>query len=120
MLEFHLEMIEIYAFDLVRDIHVQAGLRGIRTILTLTDNWPDYGGVEYYIPWSPTAQSRNDFFTDPIVKDIYKTYFFNIATRVNSITNVQYRNDPRIFCWELINEPRIPGPGTHLLEFSDA
>lgn len=85
-------------------------MRGIRTILTLTDNWPDYGGVEYYIPWSPTAQSRNDFFTDPIVKDIYKTYFFNIATRVNSITNVEYRNDPRIFCWELINEPRIPGP----------
>lgn len=29
-----------------------------------------------------------------------------VLTRVNSITKVEYRNDPTIFGWELINEPR--------------
>ena len=29
-----------------------------------------------------------------------------MLTRVNSITKVEYRHDPVIFGWELINEPR--------------
>jgi endo-1,4-beta-mannosidase len=29
-----------------------------------------------------------------------------VLTRVNSITKVEYRDDPAIFGWELINEPR--------------
>lgn len=29
-----------------------------------------------------------------------------LLTRKNSITGVEYRNDPTIFAWELINEPR--------------
>jgi len=29
-----------------------------------------------------------------------------VLTRVNSITKVEYRNDPTILGWELINEPR--------------
>ena len=88
---------------------VQAGLRGIRTLLTLTDNWDHYGGIDWYLPWSSTAYSHNDFFTDYTIKDIYKAYFYNLATRVNTYTGVEYRNDPRIFCWELINEPRLSG-----------
>jgi hypothetical protein len=30
------------------------------------------------------------------------------VTRVNSVTGVAYRDDPTIFAWELINEPRVP------------
>jgi hypothetical protein len=29
----------------------------------------------------------------------------SILTRRNSITGIEYRNDPTIFAWELINEP---------------
>ncbi|MBA0556766.1 hypothetical protein Golob_026843, partial [Gossypium lobatum] len=29
-----------------------------------------------------------------------------VLTRKNTITGIQYRNDPTIFAWELINEPR--------------
>lgn len=32
--------------------------------------------------------------------------FQTILTRKNSITGIQYRDDPAIFGWELINEPR--------------
>ena len=27
---------------------------------------------------------------------------------MNTITGVSYRDDPTIFAWELINEPRVP------------
>lgn len=29
-----------------------------------------------------------------------------LLTRKNSVTGIEYRNDPTIFAWELINEPR--------------
>ena len=29
-----------------------------------------------------------------------------VLTRKNTITGIEYRNDPIIFGWELINEPR--------------
>jgi endo-1,4-beta-mannosidase len=29
-------------------------------------------------------------------------------TRINSITNEAYKDDPTILAWELINEPRCP------------
>ncbi|TYI46013.1 hypothetical protein E1A91_D13G076900v1 [Gossypium mustelinum] len=32
--------------------------------------------------------------------------FQTVLTRKNTITGIEYRNDPTIFAWELINEPR--------------
>lgn len=31
-----------------------------------------------------------------------------MLNRVNTITNMTYKDDPTIFAWELINEPRCP------------
>lgn len=32
--------------------------------------------------------------------------FQTVLTRKNSLTGIEYRDDPTIFGWELINEPR--------------
>ena len=39
---------------------------------------------------------------------IYKAYVKKMATRVNTFTGVMYKNDPTIFAWDLLNEPRYP------------
>jgi mannan endo-1,4-beta-mannosidase len=35
-----------------------------------------------------------------------------VLTRVNAYTGIPYRDDPTIFSWELLNEPRLPSEGT--------
>ncbi|XXG40047.1 hypothetical protein AAC387_Pa01g0855 [Persea americana] len=82
----------------------------IRLILSLTNNWAAYGGKAQYVKWGKAAglnvSSDDDFFSDPTLKSYYKAHVEKILTRVNTFTNVTYKDDPTIFAWELMNEPR--------------
>ncbi len=78
--------------------------RGIRLILTLTNNWPDFGGMPQYVQWlGLDAKHKNSFYSDPRCKEMYKNWVRQIVTR--------YRNEPAILAWELANEPRCEGHG---------
>ncbi|KAH9534525.1 hypothetical protein CY35_17G009700 [Sphagnum magellanicum] len=105
---------------------------GVRLLLSLVNNWEDYGGKAQYVAWARKAgqdvSSADDFFTNPTCHQYYKDHVTAVLTRVNTFTQVQYCNDPTIFAWELMNEPKcqadpsgdtlqIGGPGT-LAEFS--
>lgn len=50
------------------------------------------------------------FFSLPSLLYVFSlqsiSLFQTVLTRKNTITGVEYRNDPTIFAWELINEPR--------------
>jgi len=52
------------------------------------------------------SASNDSFFFNPSIRSNFKNYIKSILTRRNSITGIEYRNDPTIFAWELINEPR--------------
>lgn len=54
----------------------------------------------------PAGSSIEDFYTDERVKLIYRHNVCRLVNRVNSLTGVKYRDDPTIFSWDLINEPR--------------
>lgn len=86
----------------------EAQKRGIRLILTLTNNWIEFGGVASYVK-AYNGQYHDEFFVNENMKNAYKTWVQAVVTRVNSITNVQYKNDATIMSWELINEIRCKG-----------
>ncbi|MQA85680.1 MAG: cellulase family glycosylhydrolase [Streptosporangiales bacterium] len=83
----------------------KANETGIKLIMVLTNNWPDFGGMDQYVTWHG-LQYHDQFYTDPGIRQNYKDWIATLVNRVNSITGVRYRDDPAIFSWELANEPR--------------
>ncbi|CAD5173361.1 unnamed protein product [Musa acuminata subsp. malaccensis] len=83
---------------------------GIRLILSLANNYDTFGGKKQYVQWARNQgqyiASDDEFFTNPVVGGFYKNHVKTVLTRVNSITGVAYKDDPTIFAWELMNEPR--------------
>ncbi|KXN89954.1 putative mannan endo-1,4-beta-mannosidase A [Leucoagaricus sp. SymC.cos] len=79
-----------------------AGKYGIKLILTFTNNWVGYGGMELYINWIAGAGNTHDvFYTDKRIIASYQRYVQTIVNR--------YKDSPSIFAWELMNEARCLG-----------
>ncbi|KXZ55054.1 hypothetical protein GPECTOR_3g212 [Gonium pectorale] len=78
-----------------------------RLILTLTNYWPDYGGMPQYVRQHPTEL----FYTDPQCQAWFRRMAAAVVGRVSTVTGIPYASDPTILAWELANEPRCEGPG---------
>ncbi|XP_077219646.1 mannan endo-1,4-beta-mannosidase 4-like [Tasmannia lanceolata] len=82
---------------------------GVHLILSLVNNYPDFGGRKQYVQWAreqgQSLSSDDAFYTNPVVKGYYKNHVKTVLTRINSITKIAYKDDPTIFAWELMNEP---------------
>jgi len=83
-----------------------AAAHGLHLIVTLTNNWNNYGGMDVYVSeLAPNAGGYHDiFYTDPTIQAAYKTYVSAWLTR--------YGSNPTIMSWELANEPRCAGSTT--------
>ncbi|KAI3684876.1 hypothetical protein L6452_34103 [Arctium lappa] len=85
---------------------------GVKLILSLVNNFDDYGGKIQYVEWAKQQgqqiHNEDGFFTNPMVKAFYKNHIKAVLTRRNTITGVVYKNDSMIMAWELMNEPRCP------------
>jgi mannan endo-1,4-beta-mannosidase len=92
----------------------EAHRRGLRLIITLANNWPDYGGVWQYLRWAGYDTDeygvKVHFFTDPRIRAWYRAHLERLLTRRNTVTGVLYRDDPTIFAWELMNESTLASP----------
>ncbi|KAL3622443.1 hypothetical protein CASFOL_033854 [Castilleja foliolosa] len=88
----------------------EAKKHGLYLILSLVNNWNDYGGKKQYVQWAKdqgqSLTNDDDFFTSNITKGYYKYHVKSVLTRVNSINGVAYKDDLTILGWELMNEPR--------------
>ncbi|KAH1128107.1 hypothetical protein GYH30_016598 [Glycine max] len=99
------------AFKALDYVIAEARQHGIRLLLSLVNNLHAYGGKTQYVKWAwqegvGLSSSNDSFFFDPSIRSYFKNYVKTILTRKNTITGIEYRNDPTIFGWELINEPR--------------
>ncbi|KAJ7021392.1 glycoside hydrolase, partial [Mycena alexandri] len=82
-----------------------AKAHGIRLIISLTNNWSDFGGMDVYTAQIlGSGQPHDLFYTNPTVIAAFKTYVQAVVTR--------YANEPTILGWELANEPRCAGSNT--------
>ncbi|MEA2700818.1 MAG: mannan endo,4-beta-mannosidase [Myxococcales bacterium] len=88
----------------------EAKKRGIRLIIPLVNNWGEYGGLPAYAAWATqtlgSPYTHDDFFTTPQMKQWWKDYAFMLVNRVNTFTQVAYKDEPTIMAWEVGNELR--------------
>jgi len=79
---------------------------GVRLVLTLSNNWTDFGGIDQYLRWVGGGLVHDDFYRDERLRTLFRKYIRQVLNRVNSLTGVAYKDDPTIMIWELMNEPR--------------
>jgi mannan endo-1,4-beta-mannosidase len=97
------------AYEQLDRVIAEAGKRGLRLIITLSNRWKDYGGIPMYLRWAGHVDVESygysdRFFTDPKCKAWFAEHVRRIVGRTNSITKVPYKDDPTIMAWELQNE----------------
>ncbi|KAL5997650.1 Mannan endo-1,4-beta-mannosidase 2 [Asimina triloba] len=100
-----------HVFKALDRVIAEARRHNIRLILSLVNNLQAYGGKIQYVKWAldeniGLSSSNDSFFFDPSIRRYFKAYLKTMLTRKNSITGIEYRDDPTIFAWELMNEPR--------------
>ncbi|KAL6636595.1 hypothetical protein ACP70R_024167 [Stipagrostis hirtigluma subsp. patula] len=88
----------------------EARRHGVYLLLCLANNFDNFGGKRQYVRWARDAgqdlATDDDFFNSTVVMGYYKNHVKTVLTRVNTFTGVAYKDDPAIFGWELMNEPR--------------
>ena len=92
---------------------LEARRAGVRVILTLSNNWADYGGVPMYLRWLvlPAEGMGNEaFYLDERAQALFGAHVGRIVNRVSSLTGIRYSDDPTILAWELMNESTIDTP----------
>ena len=102
------------AFDSLDYAICKAGQLGIRLVLALVNNWPDYGGMAQYVTWFlglpddsyGAAVNHDMFYSTQSIQDCYRAYVRHVLTRLNPYTGLSYNEDPAIMTFELANEPR--------------
>lgn len=89
-----------------------ASRHGIRVIPTFENYWSAYGGIGTILNWNGLSSgdpANGQFFDPSVCPGCLADYEFEVdyaINRVNHYTGVAYKDDPTIFSWELMNEPR--------------
>ncbi|KAI3438259.1 hypothetical protein D9Q98_000695 [Chlorella vulgaris] len=97
----------------------EAQKRGIRVLLVLTDYFSDgAGGPKQYLQFAGVDVTcggsaavdcdslKAQFYSNTAAQNLYKAYVTTLTNRVNSINGRLYKQDPTIWGWDLMNEPR--------------
>lgn len=98
------------SFVLLDQVLAEARQVGVRVILTLSNNWKDYGGAPMYLRWaglSSDGLGLEEFYRNEQTRAFFRAHLSRMLDRKNSITGVRYVDDPTIFAWELMNESTV-------------
>ena len=82
----------------------------VRLIIPFVDEWTYWGGIGEYASFR--GLEGDDFWTDDQVREDYWDTVEFLLTRINTVTGVEYRDDPTILAWETGNELFAPSEWT--------
>ena len=92
------------AFDSLDYAIHKAGQLGLRLVLALTNNWPDYGGMPQYVSWffpelpndvnSDSPVNHDKFYTERRIKECYRAYARYVTHRRNPYTGTTLQPGP--------------------------
>jgi mannan endo-1,4-beta-mannosidase len=93
--------------DLVME---EARRAGLKVNLAFGSQWTPVGGVKSYLKQAGLDEGDiESFYTDPAVKDLYKSFIEAVLSRTNTVNGRIYSEDPTIFMLDIINENRCQG-----------
>jgi mannan endo-1,4-beta-mannosidase len=84
---------------------------GIKLVVTLVNNWNDFGGMNQYVAWFG-GNNHDEFYTNEKIKTAYKQYIQHFLQRRNRYSGTQMIDEPTIMTWELANEPQCQSDTT--------
>lgn len=90
---------------------------GLRLVVPLVNNNNSVDSVSQYVSWVDGASEHNDFYEVEGCRTLYKQYVEHVLTRENSLTGLEYREDPTIMLWELGNELNCRWPKKYPLDW---
>jgi hypothetical protein len=88
-------------FDRVLLLANQIGIRIIVPIIDVHDFY-GWGGIQEFAAFR--HKSAEQFWIDPELRQDFKNLLWDVLNRTNTLTGVQYKNDPAILAWQLGNE----------------
>lgn len=103
-----------HAFATMDTMLALANEIGIHLIIPLLNAWQWMGGRPQYAAFR--GKTENDFWTDPQLISDFKMTIEYVLTRRNTITDIAYRDDKAILCWETGNE--LPSPSSWTQEIT--
>jgi mannan endo-1,4-beta-mannosidase len=98
--------------------------RNMYAVVCLADFWNWSGGMGQYVVWTEAADSIPyppphpggdwsvyqkfvaQFYTNNKAVEMLNNHINTVVNRKNSVSGVNYKEDPTIMAWELANEPR--------------
>lgn len=109
------------AFENLDRVLMEAARHNLRVLICLGNWWRDTGGVVRYLRWAGLPDAADDtqpfginieralaFYTNEETRRLYREHVKRIVGRRNHLTGTDYRDDPTIFGYELMNEAQAP------------
>ncbi len=103
---------EFALFDYIIE---SAKAHNVMLIPVFENYWEAYGGIDTRLAWEGLTgghPGRAKFFNKSVCPGCftsYKNYVNYALNRTNHYSGVKYKDEPIIFGWELMNEPRYQG-----------
>ena len=94
------------AMVVLDEVLAAANRHGVRLIIPFVDENSWWGGITELAAWR--GKTKDEFFTDPQLKEDYKQLVALVVNRVNTRTGVRYKDDRAVLAWELGNELKAP------------